>query len=471
MRFWPRSLKGRLTLLLFSVLLVAQLFSAAMHYRDRLQILKEASGYNLAQRITGMVVVLDQSPPDRRETFARAMDVPPLHVALLDQPKNFSGEHPESTRASLFQRLLRFSLGQDRNIMVLMPEKSVPKGSPVDSSVPRLPASMPERMRRMMESHMGRPMSIPVAGLVAQVQLTGGKWALFTYQFPDELVVWPLDLLMGLLVLLLAVWLVSYIAVRWLISPLSTLAQAAEELGKNIGHAPLSTNGPLEVRQAALAFNTMQQRLARFLDERIRIFTAISHDLKTPLTRMRLRIEQIDDRKLYQSFEHDLADMQAMVQSSLDFMRGIDLQEEPRPIDIDALTGSLAEDAQEAGDRVRVLGSATRPYPGRPLALKRAIRNLLGNAIRYAGSAEVEIRDSDTELRILVRDDGPGIPAELLEKVFEPFFRVDGSRNSATGGTGLGLSITRSIARAQGGDLVLRNRPQGGLEAELILPR
>lgn len=467
MRLWPRSLRGRLTLLLFSVLLVAQLFSAAMHYRDRVQILREASGYNLARRIAGMVMVLDQSPPGGRETIVRAMDVPPLRVALLGRPRDLAGERQDSARASLFHQLLKLNLGRDREVTVLMPDRA----ESGDAAVSDWRASVPERMRHMMASHMGGVMSAPVSGLIAQVQLSKGQWALFTYQFPDELIVWPLDLLTGLAVLLFAVWLVSFIAVRWLVKPLSRLAKAAEGLGKDIGHAPLSTGGPLEVRQAAVAFNTMQRRLARYLEERTRIFVAISHDLKTPLTRMRLRIEQIDDQKLYRSLEHDLADMQAMVQSSLDFMRGIDLQEEPRPVDIDALIGSLVEDAQEAGGNARVTGTALRPYRGRPLALKRAIVNLLGNATRYADAAEVEIRDGDAELRILVRDNGPGIPEALLEKVFEPFFRVDSSRNTATGGTGLGLSITRSIARAQGGDLVLRNRPQGGLEAELVLPR
>ena len=471
MKLWPRSLRARLTLLLFGVLLVAQLFSMALHYRDRGEILKEASGYNLVQRITGMVVVLDQLSPEKRESFVLGMDAPPLHVNLLDQPQKLPDQRQDSTRAALLHRLLHIRLGEDRRVMVLLP----PVERSRSSREPAWPDVFPERMRRMMASHMGRGMGMgmmgPISRLVVQVELQGGQWALFTYRFPGELMVWPLGLLLGLGVLLLAVWLVSFIALRWLTRPLSTLAYAAEELGKDINHAPLSEQGPVEVSRAARAFNRMQQRLVRFLEERTRLLTAISHDLKTPVTRMRLRIERIEDSKLRESLEQDLVDMQTMIQSSLDFMHGISLREETRPLDIGALVGSLAEDAHEAGHSVQVTGAANKPYVGRPLALKRAIGNLLDNAVRYAGTVKIEIQDNADELRIIFRDNGPGIPDELLEKVFEPFFRVEGSRNPKTGGTGLGLSITRNIARAQGGDVVLRNRTEGGLEATLVLPR
>ena len=278
-------------------------------------------------------------------------------------------------------------------------------------------------------------------------------------------------MLAGLVVLVATVALVSVVAVRWLTRPLSALARAADELGRDLRHAPLPEEGPLEVRRAARAFNEMQRRLARFVDERTRILAAISHDLKTPITRMRLRLEQMEDSDLRRRFERDLEEMQSMVQSSLDFMRGIALQEESTLLDVNALVETLCEDASDAGHPVRMKGRAESPWLGRPLALKRAIGNLLENAVRYGGDAEIEIRDSAKALTILVRDNGPGLPEEMLEKVFEPFFRMEESRNPHTGGTGLGLSIARNIVRAMGGELTLSNRPEGGLEAVVRLPR
>ncbi len=302
---------------------------------------------------------------------------------------------------------------------------------------------------------------------MVQVQLRHGQWGLFRYELPAELLVWPWGLFGGLLVLLVAVLGVSLVAVRWMTRPLSTLATAADHLGKDLQHAPLPEQGPLEVRRAAAAFNTMQRRLARFVDEWTRILTAVSHDLKTPITRMRLRLEMVDDPQLKAKFDRDLQEMQVMLQSSLDFMRGITLQEEVRPLDINALMETLCEDTGDTGHIIRVSGRAASPYQGRPMALKRAISNLLENAIRYGKEVEVGIEDADDRLQITIADRGPGLPDELLEKAFEPFFRAEDSRNPQTGGTGLGLSI----ARAHGGELSLKNRPGGGLEAVLVLPR
>jgi signal transduction histidine kinase len=249
------------------------------------------------------------------------------------------------------------------------------------------------------------------------------------------------------------------------------LATAAEKLGEDINRPPLPETGPSEAQRAARAFNTMQRRLARFIADRTRIFTAMSHDLKTPITRLRLRTEMLEDEALRAKFDKDLGEMESMVTQTLDFMRDASAQEAVQRVDAMALLESLQTDYQDTGNKVEIEGGTVRPYPGRPLALRRCLTNLVDNAIRYGGRATIRLEDAADGLTIRVLDDGPGIPEAALEQAFEPFFRSEASRSRETGGTGLGLGIARNIARAHGGDLVLRNRAEGGLEAILTLPR
>jgi signal transduction histidine kinase len=263
----------------------------------------------------------------------------------------------------------------------------------------------------------------------------------------------------------------SLVAVRWITRPLSTLAAAAESLGEDINRPPLAERGPTEVRLAARAFNTMQGRLARFINDRTRVLGAMSHDLKTPLTRIRLRAELLDDAEVRGKFLKDVEEMQSMITQALDFMRDATSREPSQPLDVMALLESMQDDYRDAGRPFEVRGATKGAYSGRPLALRRCLANLIDNAIRYGGASSVEVEERPGELAIRVLDDGPGIPEADLERAFEPFFRVEASRSRDTGGTGLGLGIARNIARAHGGDVTLRNRGEGGLEATLTLPR
>jgi len=249
------------------------------------------------------------------------------------------------------------------------------------------------------------------------------------------------------------------------------LADAAEALGKDINRPPLAESGPTEIRQAARAFNTMQTRLVRFIDERTRIFAAMSHDLKTPITRMRLRADLLDDDEARQRFEADLKEMETMVTYTLEFMRGMGAQEARHEIDVTALLESLQSDNEAMGRSVCVEGQALAPYPARVSLLKRCLTNLIDNAVLYGQRASIQVQDTPACLTIRVLDEGPGIPEGELQKVFEPFYRLEQSRSRETGGTGLGLAIARNIAHMHGGDIVLRNRPARGLEAVLTLPR
>jgi len=252
---------------------------------------------------------------------------------------------------------------------------------------------------------------------------------------------------------------------------LQRLADAADAFGGDLESPPLPETGPTESRRAAEAFNRMQERLRRLIAERGRALAAVSHDLRTPLTRMRLRAELVDDETLRAQINADIDDMQAMVESTLDYLRGLRENEVPQSIDMDALLQSLVADEQALGRPVTLTGKVVAPYLGRLSTLKRALANLIDNAVKYGQSAHIAIEDSATELRLMVEDRGPGIAEADLERVVEPYVRLEASRSRETGGVGLGLTIARDAVVLHGGELRLANRPEGGLAATLVLPR
>jgi len=469
MNLLPRSLFARLTLVLLGGLLTAQLISFAIHMHDRGELLAQASGMQSAQRIADIVRLLDTMAPVERQRMVKVLAAPPLVVSLGRPPlvaQDAGGE--SAARARLFASMLRRYLGEDRDIVVGMAAAAPVKGGGAMRG-PQWMAQDGEAWSPPMMRHGGGG----GGGLsfVAQVALADGTRATFDARTPQATENWPLRLAGSIAVLLIAVVLVSLFAVRWVTRPLRALAGAAEELGRNIHRPPLAETGPIEVVQAARAFNTMQSRLADYLRSRTQMLAAMSHDLKTPVTRLRLRAELLDDTKLREKFDGDLREMELMVSASLDYLRGMDNGEPVQPVDVDALLASLQADFRETGGDVKVEGQALTPYPARAQALKRGLANLIENALKYGGSARVLVEDGPQRLRIRVLDSGPGLPEDQLEKVFEPFYRVEGSRNRDTGGTGLGLAIARNVAGLHAGALVLSNRPGGGLEAEFSLPR
>jgi len=451
-RLLPRSLFGRLMLVLASGLVVAQLLSAAINLVERDSVLVRASGMQPAQRIADIVTLLDSLSLAERERIVGILNVPPLVVSLDRTPSSGDSAATGGARAAMFSAVLRTALGDDRPIRVAM------SGTPPEWAPG---AGRGRGLGPMGAGPMGGPgiHLFPPDGvsLLIQVRLQDGTWATFNTQVTQESATLPWRVLLTLATLLAAVLLLSYIAVRWVTRPLQLLATAADELGRDIS-------------RAARAFNTMQSRLVRFIDERTRLLTAMSHDLKTPLTRMRLRAELLEDANLRQKFEADLLEMEAMVTQTLEFMRGLSNHEPTQLIDIMGLLESLQADNEAMGRTVTIDGRAARPLKGVPQLLKRCLSNLIDNAVLYGKSAKIRVEEGLDQLVIRVRDHGPGIADGELEKVFEPFYRLEGSRSRETGGTGLGLSIARNIAQAHGGDVRLRNREDGGLESILTLP-
>jgi signal transduction histidine kinase len=272
--------------------------------------------------------------------------------------------------------------------------------------------------------------------------------------------------MMAVIILGASIW-----AVRRVTAPLSSLALAAERLGRDVTAPPLPETGTIETRRASRAFNDMQSRLRNLIENRTRMLAAISHDLRTPLTLLRLRADSVDNFQERDKMLATIAEMDAMIGEILQFARNEALDEALRPTDVTALVQSVADDMTDAGLAVTMGSTAPLIRDSRPVALKRAIRNLLDNAIKHGKTARVDVRATPAAIEIVIDDDGPGIPEQDLARVFEPFYRVEGSRNQETGGVGLGLAIARSIVEAHGGTLTLANRPEGGLRAMLTLPK
>ena len=254
-----------------------------------------------------------------------------------------------------------------------------------------------------------------------------------------------------------------------LAKPIGAFAAAAERLGRDPRAPPLPVEGPPEIADAATAFNLMQARLNRYVDDRATVVGAVAHDLRTPLMRLGLRLEAAPD-KLRQACESDIRDMEAMISATLSYIRDTSKPGVRRPLDLRSLAETVTDDMSDRGEPVSLDPGAPVVIDGNSVALKAMLSNLICNALKYAGSAQVSLGQEDGHALIEVRDDGPGVPPEDLDRVFEPFFRGERSRNRDTGGIGLGLASARAVARAHGGDVTLRNRDEGGLAARVTLP-
>jgi signal transduction histidine kinase len=264
--------------------------------------------------------------------------------------------------------------------------------------------------------------------------------------------------------------LIAFWGVRRAIVPLSVFASAAERLGVDVNAAPLDEGGPSEVKRAAHAFNTMQTRLQRFIQDRTQMLAAISHDLRTPITRLRLRAEFVDDDSQRRKMLNDLDEMEAMISATLVFARDDAANETATEVDAAAIVASLCADQAASGRDVIYSGPDSLGLVARPLAFKRAINNFVDNAVKYGNRAVVIMVPHENDVSIYIDDDGPGIPVSDMERVFAPFIRLERSRSRETGGTGLGLTIARNAVRSMGGDVYLSNRPEGGLRVTISLP-
>jgi signal transduction histidine kinase len=398
-------------------------------------------------QVSSLVEVLDAISDGERPAVVAAAQHPQIRVELRGAPLAHLVDSPDP-----YARLLR------RRIEVLL-------------VAPRVIIVASRTQRRNVGA------GVQQAGMAVEAPLGDGHWVLFTTNVKTPPPIGPTAIeysralsggwlaLSALLVLAL-----SCLTARRLAHPLSELAGAVEQLGMS-GDAPLlPLRGPRELQVTIAAFNRMQERLRRFNDDRVQMLAAMSHDLRTSLTRLKLRLEIGEKPEQRQKMIGEIDAMSDMLGSILSFARD-DAKREPRTrLDLDALAEGVCGDAADAGAAVTYSGVAGVTVTGRPAALRRAIANLVDNAVKYGGGAEVRLTAETGRIVVTVEDHGPGIPRSERDKVFEPFYRVEGSRNPDTGGVGLGLAVARSIAREHSGDITLAARNGGGLTARLVLP-
>ena len=280
----------------------------------------------------------------------------------------------------------------------------------------------------------------------------------------------PHSELLAMLPFLFSIAALAYLVTRMTVRPLKLLAQAAKDLGNDINHPPVVLSGAAEIRQASAAFNAMQARIRQHIMQRTQMLAAITHDLQTPLTRLRLRLEKVNDADLQQRLIDDLSAMQQMVKEGLDLARSMDTTETMQALDLDSLLDSVCSDATDGGQQVELRGRAAMALMGRPMAIRRCLVNLIDNAVKYGQYANVTVERMVGAARIRIRDGGPGIDQDQMARVFEPFYRIETSRSRESGGTGLGLTIARNIAEQHGASVALANHPDGGLEVTLVVP-
>lgn len=488
MRFWPRSLANRTALVVLLGLVVVQAAGLGIHALDRVDLQKFAQSRLIAERMRTLIrTTLATAPEDRADAIAD-MSLPTGMTASVD-------DIPAARDASPLPSQLRAMLGIDNWGAMRWRrqrdhhERHGRREGRHDGDRDR------HRDDRHDDRHEGRrrPPDAPAYlegqdyfvaalspderdhGFLISIRLPEGTWLNIRAELSPPRPWHSPKLMLAFLLMTAAAAALSLWAARRLTRPLRTLAQAADALGRDVNAKPLPENGPTELAKAAVAFNTMAARIRNFVKDRTDMLAAIGHDLRTPITRLRLRAEFMDDDEQRDKMLADLAEMEAMISATLAFARDDATTERARALDLAALLRTILDDAADAStlpaERITYRGPEHLVVKVRPIALKRALTNLIANALNYGGAAYVTLHaPAGGVVRIDIDDEGPGLPADQIERMFMPFQRMESSRNRETGGTGLGLPITRNILRAHGGDVVLSNRAEGGLRAMVTLP-
>jgi signal transduction histidine kinase len=408
----------------------------------------------LLEQAADMVRIIESAPPPIRAQLAAAATTRAIRLSwyaaaspVSTALEHTTGDPPEHGLAAI-ARLLG-----DRRLVISALKPDGSSGALM---------STPE----FREEHAKYPHAYVLA-----VQFSDGGWLVLTT--PERLwgLPWQERWAIWLAFLTLSTGIVSTIATRQLVRPIRKFAEAIRLFGTNPQAPPIAEAGPRELTSVITSFNEMQAQIRKFVAYRTAMLAAISHDLRTPLTRIRLRGELIDDQVQQARLFRDVEELQAMVDGALAFFRGDADEEVATSFDLPAVLQTIANDYADQDIDIAYAGPSHAVYRGRPFALKRAFTNLIENAVKYATPPTIELACQDKTVTIMVKDRGPGIPADALERVFSPFYRLESSRNRATGGVGLGLTAALAIIRGHGGDVVLSNLPAGGLGVLVTLPR
>jgi len=427
---WPATLRARIFLILFVGLAVAYALSFTVLSIERYLTAKELMLGTLENDVATSIAVLDQLPAGERPRFVGRLGRGNYQFVL--------GEGVPG------------ALDTSRHGAEIAARIEVATGHRFPLSLETIPGDV-QRLQAHLSLSDGSPLTIDI---MPRGVMPVADWL-------------PYVFIVQMALLMLCAW----YAVRQATRPLGRLAEAAETLDPNRRGPALDETGPSEVAHAAAAFNAMRERIAHYLEERVQILAAISHDLQTPITRMRLRADMADDTPERDKLVRDLAEIERLVQDGIAYARSAHSSgEKATRIDLSSFIDSIAYDYQDTGKAVQVSGVVSGTVATKPHALRRILANFVDNALKYAGSAEISVARDDGRTVIAVLDRGPGIPDDRLEAAMKPFFRLEGSRNRETGGAGLGLAIAQQLAASIGGAVRLCNRPGGGLAAEIVLP-
>jgi signal transduction histidine kinase len=444
-RLIPDTLAGRTIVILLVGLGLFHLWSIWIYQTGTENLLGSTREQQLAERLISVKRAIAELPPEEREHTAHALSAADMEIhwspASLVNEVPVEGEQLRRLRDRLHELIPEIA---DNQIRLGFAGEGSATGADQDAY-----------------RHL----------LLASVQLQDGSWVNFSaarFQRPA-----PAEhgFLGSLTAMALGILIVSVLMVRSVTAPLRTLASAAHRIGIDIAAPELPEQGPREVRQAAKAFNDMQARIRRLINDRTHTLAAVSHDLKTPITRLRLRAEFIRDEEVRRMIDGDLDEMERMIDSTLAFLRGDATGEESKVVDIGTILQTICDSLADAGHDVVLSGNRHATLRCKPLAMKRAFSNVIDNAVKYGARARVALQDKAQAIVVTIDDDGPGVPDDEQEKVFDPFYRVEASRSRETGGTGLGLTLARTVIRAHGGDIALTNREGRGLRVIVSLPK
>lgn len=444
-------LTGRLSIILVAVVILLCAGAAVFYLYSQAEGRRDIASA-MADRIFSVVDLIEGTPPGQRRPLLRALRSRWLQASIRPRPPNVLHDGPpefDRFKTSIRQQLQ--ALG-DRSIVIGVSDQPM------------------EQWRRARDDDDDRARLRDRRTLVIGVELADTNWLVFRVPMRSPRLLREHHMIIvivgaALIILFFALW-----AAHRVTRPLVRFAEAADRLGVDLRASPLPERGSRELRKAARAFNRMQDRLRRLIDDRTMMLAAISHDLRTVLTRLTLRAEFIDDPQQREKAVADINEMKAMLDASLSFAREDTAEEARTAVDLSSLLQSICYDLADAGSKASYEGPVRLAYWSQPIALRRAFTNLIGNAVKYGVEAEVTASAVDDGIVIEIADKGPGIPAEMREQVFAPFFRLEGSRSRETGGNGLGLSVARSIIRRHGGDITLHDRPEGGLLLRVRLP-
>ncbi len=470
-RFLPKSLFGQLILVVLVTLVLTQIIGAFVFSDERRFALRTLGEGETLSRTASIARVIGETPDNLHKRVLRAATSKRLKFWVSDVSA-VPRQDPAFAKNQVAERLRALAeVPNDRAVLVDVREIKIGMfRNRMERTLKRRHEEEDDDDEHDNDDHRRWHPSHGPTSLLIAIELSDGTWLNAENQFraPPKTRFWAVGGILACMIIVIAI--VSFLLLRRITGPMRQLSEAAEKLGRGEDVQPLTETGPREARTTIRAFNDMRERLIRFMDDRTEMLAATSHDLRTPLTSLRLRAELVDDPELKSKMLATLDEMQRMVEAMLALTREDSAHEETRDVDLGSLIQSITDDLNDLGHDAVFISGTSHIIRGRPFTLTRAIRNIIENAARHGGGAHVSVEHGDAETSIIVVDNGPGIPEGDLMHVFNPFVRLDQARNQESGNMGLGLGIARTIIRGHGGEIDISNRPEGGLRAIIRLP-